>query len=104
MFEIKDIHLKLLQHSYISWDSCEFGAPTIDPKRPYGNSNVPKSMLEIIGLGDFDDLSEDVQEVMFDFLNKLHTELETVLQICLERLSFETGNYKETTDGWQKTN
>lgn len=102
IFKIKDVHLKLLQHTYISWNNCEFGAPSIDCKRPYGNSSIYNDMFEIIGLGKLEDLNEAAQEIMFDMLRKLHEELKTTLQICLQTLSFETGKYTETDNGWEK--
>lgn len=39
-FEIKNEHLELLKRAFVSWDSCEYGAPAINCKRPYGNSYV----------------------------------------------------------------
>ena len=37
-FEVKPEHIKLIKKMCISWQDCEFGAPAIDCKRPYGNS------------------------------------------------------------------
>jgi hypothetical protein len=48
-FTVTDDHLKLIQHAYTSWDHCEFGAPEIDPKRPYGDTWVHFSMIKILG-------------------------------------------------------
>jgi len=39
-FELKQVHLDLFKEMYVDWDDCEFGAPAINPKRPYGNSDV----------------------------------------------------------------
>ena len=33
-FEVKLEHLKLLKRAYVRWEDCEFGAPSIDCKRP----------------------------------------------------------------------
>lgn len=41
-------HLKLLKAAYWSWDDCEFGAASMDPKRPYGNSNVLNDLAELL--------------------------------------------------------
>ena len=50
-FEIKEEHLKLVRRMVIRYDdSCEFGAPSVDPKRPYGNSDVYKDIARIIKL------------------------------------------------------
>jgi hypothetical protein len=37
-FALTREHLKLARRMYIEWDNCEYGAPAINPKRPYGNS------------------------------------------------------------------
>src|SRR6266568_5645220 len=40
-FTVTEDHLKLLRHAYLYWEYGEgYGAPAIDPKRPYGNSDV----------------------------------------------------------------
>lgn len=51
-FTVTDDHLKLLRRASVGWSDCEFGAPEIDPKRPYGNSNVLGDIAEILGLGE----------------------------------------------------
>ena len=40
IFEVKEEHLALLRKMSVGWHDCEFGAPEIDPKRLFGNSNV----------------------------------------------------------------
>ncbi len=47
-FTVTDDHLTLLQHMYIGWQDCEYGAPEVDPKRPYGNSGVATDIAEIL--------------------------------------------------------
>ena len=34
---------------FVDWNDCEYGAPTIDPKRPYGNSDVEHEIIAILG-------------------------------------------------------
>lgn len=124
-FEIKPEHLKLLKEMYVSWDDCEFGAPCIDPKRPYGNCDVYEDMIKILGL-------KEIKEGIFEFtlfektwilkgedknnlyldgkderkllneLKKLHDEMDKVLQICLSTQTFEIGTYKaeEYSNNW----
>jgi hypothetical protein len=41
-------HLALLKHAEWSWNDCEFGAPSMDPKRPYGNSDVEDDLAELL--------------------------------------------------------
>jgi hypothetical protein len=117
IFEIKPEHLKLLKHFYVDWDDCEFGAPEIDPKRPYGNSNVYQNMIEILGLKKIKDgiykitlddtewllKGEDMynlylegadETTLIKKLHALHKDLKTVLQICLATQKFETGKFE----------
>jgi Resolvase, N terminal domain len=47
-FAITDEHLRLLRRACVMWFDAEFGAPAIDPKRPYGNSIVYADMAEIL--------------------------------------------------------
>jgi hypothetical protein len=77
---------------YVSWQDCEFGAPEINPKRPYGNSDVIPDILEILGLP-YD--SENPNEALEDFAQKIHKETETALQIFLIIGKMEVGEYEK---------
>ena len=95
IFEVTEDHLKLLKHSHVMWRASEYGAPMIDPKRPYGNTSVESDIAEILGWD-----KEDSQRA-----EKLHRELETVLQIVLVTQTFEPGLYNirnEYTTDWIK--
>ena len=95
IFEVTEEHLKLLKHSHIMWRASEYGAPMIDPKRPYGNTSVESDIAEILGWDE-----EDSQRA-----EKLHRELEIVLQIVLVTQTFQTGIYyleNEYTTDWIK--
>lgn len=113
-FEIKPEHLKLLKEMNVGWDTCEFGAPCIDPKRPYGNSNGVDDVARVIeliktkknvefdaaeakeyeSLGDYLEEAEWSEET-YQYLRDLHKQTEVVLQICLSTLSFQVGKYKK---------
>lgn len=41
-------HLTLLREAVWEWSDCEYGAPAIDPKRPFGSSNVEDSLAELL--------------------------------------------------------
>lgn len=41
-------HLTLLRRAWWDWYDCEYGAPAIDPKRPYGNSDVDGDLAELL--------------------------------------------------------
>jgi len=124
-FEIKPEHLKLIQRFCIGWQDCEFGAPEIDPKRPYGNSDVIQDMVEVLGFEEIDperflfklfgeeyrlkgedkyNIEFDDQEKLVEILTNLHKETEIALQICLETQIFQTGIFKHEKYGgkWEK--
>jgi hypothetical protein len=124
IFEVKKEHLLLLKQMCVGWQDCEFGAPEIDPKRPYGNSDVLLDMVEIIGIKK---VGEDVFQFdlfgkqyfiygenkynlevkgkeLIKILNDLHKETETVLQIALRTGMFKEGKYKlkdKYSDNWE---
>ena len=127
-FEMKEEHLKLLRNMYVGWDDCEFGAPEIDPKRPYGNSDVLQDMLRILGVleevkqggqvfkfvlfgkeyllkgEDKFNIDLENEEEFTDILNKLHRETQTALQIMLVVGKFEIGIYEANvySNDWEK--
>jgi len=39
-FVLTENHIKLLRKAYVTWEDGDFGAPSIDTRRPYGNSSV----------------------------------------------------------------
>ncbi len=105
-FILKAEHLKLLRHANWQWENCEFGAPGIDCKRPYGNSSVIRDMIKILDIKDaFSDPDDDeVREEIESSLRNLHAELEDALAIIFQTQSFELGEYVGTQyrDGWRK--
>lgn len=97
-FTLKKDHIKLLRSSYVSWNYCEFGAPSIDCKRPYGNSEVYSDMVKILAIkdaftGDEDD-GYEVKDSVIRKLAKIHGELETALQVVLHTGKFKPGVYE----------
>ena len=46
-FTLTEDHIKLLRNLEVCWEDAEFGAPAIEPKRPYGNSYVYKDMIKV---------------------------------------------------------
>jgi len=96
-FILREEHLKLLRRAIIRWEDCEFGAPAIDCKRPYGNSDVESDILEILkvkpafthrdGTYEYSDEQEEYARI-------LHKETEIALQIILIIGKFEAGYYQ----------
>ena len=102
-FTITEDHLKLLQRSFIGWDDCEFGAPEIDCKRPYGNSSVYWDIASIIGLPSPDEDEGFPHDQMLR-MDTIHREMQTVLQIGVRLLKFEVGTYStpKYRQDWKK--
>ncbi|MBS1722762.1 MAG: hypothetical protein JSS66_07180 [Armatimonadetes bacterium] len=103
VFEITEDHLKLLKNACWSNVNCEFGAPAIDCKRPYGNSSgVIDDIADILGIEAVEtyDGEKTYTREQGDYCRKLHDELVTVLEICCHWLSFQTGVYERHDDCW----
>ena len=103
-FTVTDQHIKLIKRMCVSWWDCEFGAPSIDCKRPYGNSDVLTDMAEILGF--FDDIDPDneglietILDEQLETLLQLHGETQTVLQILIDNLSLSEGEYQRERYG-----
>jgi hypothetical protein len=86
---ITDEHIKLLNRMYTSWGDCEYGAPSIDCKRPYGNSDVPNDIYEILDWdkSETEEYEKDETEERVGYNDKraraIHEEMEDVLQILV---------------------
>lgn len=99
-FTLRPEHVALLRAAYVSWGYDEYGAPAIDPKRPYGNSHVVRDIHEILHPDEpWDDdhglpagLSPDEWAARVEEYERLHRETETALQVVL-RVGFEPGEY-----------
>lgn len=93
--EITNDHLKLLEKVYWQWQDAEYGAPEIDPKRPYGNSDVENDIAELLGWKIFEtrDGEFELSKEQADKASELHHDLiEVIPQII-----------KEFTDAWRKS-
>ena len=93
-FTVTQEHINLLRNAYISWDTCEFGAPEIDPKRPYGNSYVYGDIAEILDIEPALPNDEDeFDDEQLSYMHKVHKETKTALQIFLSTGVMYPGNY-----------
>lgn len=103
-FEVKKEHLALLKRAYVDWYDCEYGAPAINCKRPYGNSGVNYDIAHILGW-EYDE-DDGLTEEQSTKARTLHEETKTALQIALATQKFETGtylNYEKYNDTkWRK--
>jgi hypothetical protein len=105
-FNLTIEHIKLLQAMYVDWHDCEFGAPTINPKRPYGNSDVLWDIAEILGIESKKDKNDEFYYTDKEekYMNKLHEETQTALQIVLRTGEFEVGEYEadDYKENWKR--
>ena len=118
-FEVTEDHLKLVRQlcrGGLYWEPGEGdGAPFFNPKKPYGNSNVPQDVAEIVEAPDSDWEWEDVpavsggqpqvararflREDAYDRYLRLDVEAAIALQIVLATGAFRPGRYIRT-DTW----
>lgn len=96
-FVVTEGHIKLLRRLNVKYsDFFEFGAPEIDPKRPYGNSYVYGDLGELLGIEPegTDSIDEpEFTEEQEKMLLEVHKEMKTVLQILVHNLCIEPGAY-----------
>ena len=85
-FTLKEGHLKLLQEMWVNWDlDCYFGSPCIDPKRPYGNSDVLIDVAKIVGIPlQDDDGSRYLEDSDHTLAEKWHEETAIALWIVIQ--------------------
>jgi hypothetical protein len=102
-FTVTNNHLRLLRNMNVSWNGYEFGAPSIDPKRPYGNGDVYTDIAELIG-ATIDRETEDFTDIQRACMKALHKQTETVLQIVLATGRFLAGEYQadKYDRNWEK--
>lgn len=96
-FTLTADHIRLLRRANVTWDSAEFGAPAIDPKRPFGNSSVVRDIHEILGWPLPEDEEERERHLDREGHGRavmLYRQLETALQVVLATGSFEPGVYE----------
>jgi hypothetical protein len=110
-FTMTESHLKLTRQMWLQWQSDEFGAPEVDPKRPYGNSFVEGDVADILGwerLGEEEGFLSPEQERE---AQRLHRETLTVLEILFRHpeTGIQPGTYRSVTrfgmhdqHGWQR--
>lgn len=96
-FVLTERHLALLRRASIDWSGIEYGAPNIDPKRPYGNGDLFRGMVQALGSevpdadspGGWDWPPDDLAAE----LTRLHRETEIALEIVLRTATAVPGRY-----------
>ena len=104
-FSLKKEHIDLLGEAYISWNDCEFGASEINPKRPYGDSDVCNSIGKILNV----EGTEEGGHYSFpqiDFFCELHKQTQIALHLILKYKSFKLRSFKRKNsyDEWEPYN
>lgn len=109
-FTVTGAHIALLRRASVAWCALEpYGAPAIDPNRPYGNSAIFQDIAEItepdkfrgawneetVSWPEYTDANEE------RFL-RLHVETMMALRIVLATGEFKPGRYVRQRFGpWQ---
>lgn len=97
LFTLTEDHIKLLRNAHVQWNFRGTGAPEIDTKRPYGDSDVFSQILYILdrqpdwGNGQW-------SEAQIVEAEKIHKEIEFALQIVLCCKSFRPGTYRRKSE------
>jgi hypothetical protein len=101
-FEVTHEHIKLFHKFY--WDNqlCEYGAPAVDPKRPYGNSSVEDDISRILGMDPelCPHCGEIINEKVSEYCGLIHRQMKFALQVFSDTLTIEIGDYRK--DGFEK--
>lgn len=92
-FEVTAEHVKLLRAANVGWEDCEFGAPAIDCKRPYGNSSVYQDIAEILDIDPADPREEEFSNEQIALMDTVHKGTQTALQIFLATGEMKAGRY-----------
>lgn len=92
-FEVTEQHVRLLRAANVGWEDCEFGAPSIDCKRPYGNSSIYQDIAKILDITPVNERAEEFNDEQTALMDKLHRETQTALQIFLATGEMKAGKY-----------
>jgi hypothetical protein len=94
-FTMTTEHLTLLRAMYVEWEDAETGAPCIDPKRPYGNSDVGYDVARLLRWELFKDQHGEMHmsEEQADRAERLHKETQLALQLFLLHAKFEPDTF-----------
>ena len=94
-------HIKLLQEAEWRWNNCEFGAPMIDPKRPFGFSGGQyEQMAEILGMELFEDADGErhLSRAQEEYVSKVWSELLDAIEIIVEGADLVLQSLGETAN------
>jgi len=103
---IKAEHILLLKNMSIDWQDCEYGAPEVNPKRPYGNSSGSADVCRVLGWVKNPDYDEWSKTQLAD-ARMLHEEMLYVLKVlCQNPNGIEMGatheNMSKYGNDWRR--
>jgi hypothetical protein len=123
IFELKEEHIKLLQHMYFQFDESAYeGAPCVNFKRPFGDSDILEDMMHILDFtpshaedicfceeDDCENFHEDdeleLSESEIKYLMDIYQGTHIALKIITHLKTFETGKYIcNYHNQWEETN
>jgi hypothetical protein len=97
-FVVKKEHLLLIKRMYVYHDNSAYeGAPCVNFKRPYGNSDIFDDIAEIVGIQRGEDeggFPLDFTEEQIKLMKKLHEETAIAIQIAFRVGYFKPGLYE----------
>lgn len=95
-FRLKEEHIKLIKElnfrTAVVTDSSDKYRPTIDVKRPFGNSGVTSNVCEIMGWYSNED--GEYPEKAINKAEMLLIELPVALEIVVSKQTFKPGEYE----------
>jgi hypothetical protein len=87
-FTLTAEHLTLARAMYLEWRLVETGAPSVNPKRPYGNSSVARDVADLLGWGWPDEETSDDYDAEVAPLearaSAVHREMEVAMAVILQ--------------------
>lgn len=123
IFELKEEHIKLIQHMYFQFDESAYdGAPCVNFKRPFGNSDLLGDIMDILDFtpsntedicfcdGDecekfHEDDELELSESEIKYLMDIYQGTHIALKIITQLKTFETGKYIYTNHNtWEESN
>lgn len=104
-FTLTENHIKLIRNLWIE----DYGeGPTVDPRRPYGNSDIEKDIVRILELPTFTDRygEESFTEETSNNAIQYHREMVRALQIMCTLSDIKPGIYRQVEEwdsrSWEK--
>lgn len=99
-FRLTSEHIKLMSGLYWTWESCEYGAPSVDCKRPFGNSGrhqIVMDMADVLEIPEdriYDKGKDELIEPEAERLEALFRDMPKALGIVTRSGSFVPGLYE----------